>query len=74
MAMISNAVAAMDSLEKLNPLTCFWQLLNANNALDKSISEYVKLVEIAIKSMNLDLLKMSGVVFSLTFLEDQLRN
>jgi len=47
MAMISNAIAAMGFLDKVNPLTCLWWMLDANNTLGKNMSKYIKLIEIA---------------------------
>jgi len=46
MAIISNASATMDFLDKVIPLTRLWQMLDANNVLAKSMFEYI-LAEIA---------------------------
>ena len=73
MAMISNSGAAMDSLGKVNPLTRLWRMLDANNALAKSISEYVKLVEIAMIHV-LGSIEDERCFFPLSFLKDRLRN
>jgi len=68
---ISNANATMDSLDKVNPLTCLWQMLDANNALAKSMSEYVKLVEIAMIHV-LGSIEDEQCLSSLTILKDRL--
>jgi len=73
MAMISNASATMDFLGKANPFTHLWRMLDANNALSKSISEYVKLVEITIIHILVSI-EEERFFFSRTFLKDQLRN
>jgi len=73
MAMISNATTAMDSLGKVNPLTRLWRMLDANNALAKSMSEYVKLAEIAMIHV-LGSVEDERCFSSLSFLKDQLRN
>ena len=73
MAMISNATAAMDSLDKVNPLTRLWRMLDVNNALAKSMSEYVKLAEIAMIHV-LGSIEDEQCFSFLTFLKDWLRN
>ena len=73
MAMISNATVAMDSLDKVNPLTCLWRMLDANNALAKSMFEYVKLAEISMIHV-LGSIEDERCFSSLIFLKDRLRN
>ncbi len=73
MAMISNSSATMDSLGTVNPLTHLWQMLDVNNALAKSMFEYVKLAEIAMIHI-LGSIKDGRCLSSLFFLKDRLIN
>jgi hypothetical protein len=73
LAVLSNAQAAMESLDTLNPLTHLWQMLDANTALAKSFSEYVKLAQIAMIHV-LGSVEDERCFSSLNFLKDKLRN
>jgi hypothetical protein len=73
LAILSNAQAAMESLDTLNPLTRLWQMLDANTALAKSFSEYVKLAQIAMIHV-LGSVDDERCFSSLNFLKDKLRN
>jgi len=74
LAKFLNSLAAMEPPFLVNPLTKLWRCLDANSALAKSFSQYVKLAKIA-------MIYVLGFVedehcFSskLSFLKDKIRN
>jgi len=73
LAIFSNFLAAIELPFLVNPLTKLWKYLDANSALAKSFSEYVKLAEIA-KIHVLGSVEDECWFFSLSFLKDKLQN
>lgn len=79
-AMIANAHAAMELPplnapihQIVNPLTKLWRTLDANSALGKNFSEYLKLAKIAMVHV-LGSVEDERTFSALNFLKDKLRN
>jgi len=73
LAMFSNSMATMEPLFLVNLLTKLWRALDANSALAKTFSEYVKLAQIAMIHV-LGSIEDEHCFSSLSFLKDRLQN
>ena len=73
LAMMGNAHAAMQGDAPLNPLTRLWRRIEANALLRNKLSEYMKIVELAVVTV-LGSVEDERTFSTLSFMKNRLRN
>ena len=73
LAMMGNAHAAMQGDVPVNPLTRLWRRIEANGLLRNKLSEYMKIVELAVVTV-LGSVEDERTFSTLSFMKNRLRN